>query len=663
MFGQTVTFAAFVTPNVGGGTPTGTVAFHIPGQADQTRPLDGSGTATVTTSTLLLGANSISADYNGDPSFSPSSGNLTPDQTVNPANTTTTLAGPTAAQFGQTITFTATVTPNAPGGGVPTGNVFFNVDGNAPAPVPLVGNQASFTTSTLSLGSHNITATYPGNGNYNGSTSSTKSISITPADTVAPTITNLTAPTVTLHNNPLPDYTFTVTFADNAGGSGIDFATLDNNDFVVSGPHNFSENAVLISRTGNVATYGFPGGFVATENGNYTIALNQGAVKDIAGNAVTGGVYGFFNVAITNPAPPANLLVSGPPNGTGFLFSAANGNYAGGSPAYAGLGTVTHPALGDVNGDGIPDMAIGYIAGNGASAVRVISTKDNSVLADFTPFSSYPYGVFVAVGDLNGDGKADIVVTPDAPSAFTGPIFNSLPVILFSGADFSPLAFFDGLASSNGAHGTGANVELGGRAAVSDMNGDGLPDLIVSAGNGGGPRITVWSGQAFQPGRLAPVGQQPSVNPIANLFVFEPSQRGGAFLAVGDVNGDGISDLVVGGGPGGGPRVRIVDSKLLFNPAVVPSLEGVNLDAPANLQNGLVMANFFTGDPNSRGGVRVAVRDVDGDNFMDVVAASGSGQLSSFSVYKGSTLKSGDATAAQTLNPFGAVLDDGVWVG
>src|SRR5205823_12414959 len=89
----------------------------------------------------------------------------------------------------------------------------------------------------------------------------------------------------------------------------------------------------------------------------------------------------------------------------------------------------------------------------------------------------------------------------------------------------------------------------------------------------------------------------------SGFFAFDGSDaqtlRNGVFLAVGDVNGDGFADLVAGGGPGGGPRVLVLDGKMLSAGDVAGSYA-----AP--------VANFFFGDGSARGGVRVATADADG---------------------------------------------------
>jgi hypothetical protein len=186
----------------------------------------------------------------------------------------------------------------------------------------------------------------------------------------------------------------------------------------------------------------------------------------------------------------------------------------------------------------------------------------------------------------------------------------------------------------------------GARPAAGDVTGDGVPDLVVSAGFLGGPRITIWDGVSILAGTP---GQ------VLNFFAFEDSLRNGAFVAAGDVTGDGRADVAFGGGPGGAPRVRVFGGAGLL--AAEPF---VNLDEVGGAQ----LANFFAGNADLRGGVRLAMRDADGDGRADLVAGSGEGEPSRVRVYLGPNLLANPTPVPdQELDPFGAVLADGVYVG
>src|SRR6185437_2356560 len=88
------------------------------------------------------------------------------------STTTTLVSSANPSGYGQSVTFTATVSANAPGSGTPTGTVQFQVDGvNYGSPVSLVNAQASVSDSALAVGDHSITATYTGDGNFTGSNS------------------------------------------------------------------------------------------------------------------------------------------------------------------------------------------------------------------------------------------------------------------------------------------------------------------------------------------------------------------------------------------------------------------------------------------------------------------------------------------------------------
>jgi hypothetical protein len=93
------------------------------------------------------------------------------------ANTATSLtSNHDPSIVGQAVTFTATTTPVAPGGGIPTGGVTFKDGATVLATMTLnASGQATFTTSTLTLGTHSITATYSGDANFAGSNSASLS--------------------------------------------------------------------------------------------------------------------------------------------------------------------------------------------------------------------------------------------------------------------------------------------------------------------------------------------------------------------------------------------------------------------------------------------------------------------------------------------------------
>ena len=213
--GQTVTFTATVAATApGAGTPTGTVDF-LEGATTlaSSVTLNGSDQATFTTSSLAVGSHTITADYSGDTNFTASTGDdSAAPQVVNQASTTTTVASvPNPSVFGQTVTFTATVAPTAPGAGTPTGTVNFLEGATTLASsVTLNGSdQATFTTSSLAVGSHTITANYSGDTNFSASTGD---------DSASPQVVNQASTTTTVASAPNPStsgttVTFTATIA------------------------------------------------------------------------------------------------------------------------------------------------------------------------------------------------------------------------------------------------------------------------------------------------------------------------------------------------------------------------------------------------------------------------------------------------------------------
>lgn len=172
VFGQPVTFTATVTVDApGSGTPTGNVQFQVDGSNLGGSASLVSGVASKQTpSPLAVGTHTITADYGGSTNFAASLGTLSPNQVVNRANTTTTIGSvnPEPSAVGQSIQVFYTVAPVAPGAGAPTGNVTVS-DGTNSCTADATAGNCSFIPAAVSTGPITLTATYVGDGNFNGS--------------------------------------------------------------------------------------------------------------------------------------------------------------------------------------------------------------------------------------------------------------------------------------------------------------------------------------------------------------------------------------------------------------------------------------------------------------------------------------------------------------
>ena len=235
--GQSLTFTATIT-NTGtpGPTPSGAVTFQdftyngltpVTTTLASNVPLNASGVATVTTSSLtagggFLGNHYITATYSGDGTFSGGSATLV--QKVHASASATTLTSlPNPSNGGQAVTFTATVAPVPSGSIVPTGMVTFLEGAAVLAQIPLDGNStAAFTTSNLFAGDHTITASYYSDTTFASSSgtrtqtvvggpSPTPSATPTPGITPTPTPGITPSPTSTPSASPLPTPTPGVT--------------------------------------------------------------------------------------------------------------------------------------------------------------------------------------------------------------------------------------------------------------------------------------------------------------------------------------------------------------------------------------------------------------------------------------------------------------------
>ena len=291
-------------------------------------------------------------------------------------------------------------------------------------------------------------------------------------------------------------------------------------------------------------------------------------------------VCGTAILAMTSAVPlarprtlvPAPAVLTGTGGGlvpTVRIVDESTGKRSGGlTPFGDGLTTGVRVAVGDVNADGTPDIVVAM--GPGASPiVKIFDGVDGSELAQFLAYDpTFQGGVFVAVGDVNGDGYADVV---------TGAGESASPhVKVFSGADLSVLYSFFAYAPQF----TG-----GVRVAAGDVDGDGLADIVTGPGPGAAPLINVFSGSGL--------------GTLASFFAYAPQFTDGVFVAAGDVDGDGAADIITGGG---------ASRNAVPVNAISASAAGVR-----------IVASFFAYSPDSADGVTVAAADVNGDNRCDIV--------------------------------------------
>jgi len=259
-------------------------------------------------------------------------------------------------------------------------------------------------------------------------------------------------------------------------------------------------------------------------------------------------------------------------------------------------------AAGDVTGDGYSDLVVS-LAGRGSPTVEVIDGRTGQVAWQFLAYSpDFTGGVSVAIGDVTGDGHADIITGAGAGG---GP-----NVKVFDGVTRQEVRSFFAFVP----HFTG-----GARVAAGDVNGDKRADIAVAAGFGGGPVVAVFDGATGAP--------------LATIVNGDPSSAVGATVAMGDLTGDGRADLVVGSG-GGIPVVRVYD-----------------------LTHGTdFVGQFPPYDSGFSGPVWVAVGDVTGDGRPDVVTGAGTGGGSNTRVFDGLTFTLIQSWMAYTPDFRGGVL-------
>jgi hypothetical protein len=308
------------------------------------------------------------------------------------------------------------------------------------------------------------------------------------------------------------------------------------------------------------------------------------------------------------PQPPSSgmgLLVTGPDAGSAPQVNVYNPttskllySFMAYDPSFTGGVRV---AVAQVNpADPMPNIITAPGPGGG-SLIKIWNGATGALEQSFNAYGpGQTDGVFVAAGDINGDGYADIICGTDVGAK---PVVN-----VYSGKDLSLLSSFlaDPEAGPNGVRVAAANF------------GNNYDDIVTGAGPGGPPRVTVVDGLT---------GQQ-----VSSYFAFPENFTGGIYVAAGNLGGTGQDDLIASEGGGGTPVVNLFDATL--HP----------------------VENFLAYPINFSGGARLAVADLTGTGQLDVATAQGpgGGQLAGF-----------DGQLFQpvtSLNPYGDSYTGGFFV-
>ncbi|MBN9522897.1 right-handed parallel beta-helix repeat-containing protein [bacterium] len=448
---------------------------------------DGTGHAAFTFPTAALAAGAaVTATATDDTSeFSPAVA------AVDQVATTTTVSAPAPVVYGTLPTVTVTVTPTT-GTATPVGTVAVFQGSTQVASGTLdASGQFSFQlTTSPGAGTHTLAATYTPTDPVFLASSATGTLTVTPAPLT------VTAGTATRpYGQPNPAFT-------------ASFAGLVNGDTpaALGGALAFATAATTASP---------PGAYPVTPSGltsaNYAVTFAPGTLT------VTPVVE---RVAVgTGPGGAPRVKVLDAAGATVFDFFAYDEGLRGGVAV----------ATADVTGDGTEDVITGAGVGGGTN-VKVFDGTTGALVASWFAYGDvFRGGVWVAAGDVDGDGSSEVITGPGAGG---GPVVKVWRVAGGGAGELASFLAFDGNLRG------GATVAFARDAA-------GAPVIVAGAGVGDPPRVRTFAADTKQL--------------LADVPAFEPGFTGGVYVAAGNVFGPAAgSQVVVGAGPGGGPRLRVL---------------------------------------------------------------------------------------------------------
>jgi Ca2+-binding RTX toxin-like protein len=345
--------------------------------------------------------------------------------------------------------------------------------------------------------------------------------------------------------------------------------------------------------------------------------LAVGALNDDTGGSNRGAVH----VLLLNSSGTVKSSVK-IASGTNGGPTLANGDRFGKS--------VT--SLGDLDGDGVADLAVGAIGddtgGSYSGAVHVLMMNANGSVKSSVKIASSTNGgpslasndrfgfAVTSLGDLDGDGVADLAV--GATYDNTGGSYSGAVHVLMLNANGSVKSSVKIASSTNGGPSLASNDRFGSSVTLlGDLDGDGVADLVVGAyrdDTGGTSRGAVYVLQLKADGsakKSTKIASDTSGGPtLADLASF-----GGAVTPLGDLDGDGVNDLAVGSrGDATGGTDRGAVHVLLLN-------------ADGTVKSSVKIASGTNGGPTLANGDRfgrsvTSLGDLDGDGVPDLVVGA-----------------------------------------
>jgi sugar lactone lactonase YvrE len=411
--GKPLTMTA--TVNTAGVKATGNVTFTDGATVLGTSALNAGAVATLTVTTLAVGPHNIVATYNADLNYGVSASATAP-VSVTLGNTVLTLTGSAAsAVYGTSITLTTSLTSDAVLAANPS--VILTDNGSALATLTLSSGRASFVSSTLSVGTHVITAQYAGDSNNAPAQSQTFTVTITAATTTTTLMssapTSHFGDTVTLQANVasgLTNLTGSVTFQE--GGTNLGTVAINASGVASLAISNFSvaQHSIVAVYSGD-STHATSSStaLVQAVVDPTTVSISSSANPAIGGNAVT------FTAQVAGAA--ANSGVTTAPTGTIVFHEGANI-----------LGTVA------LNG-----------AGAAALTTSTLTVGSHNIIATYSGDIRYAGNDSVALTEsIRNASSQSVLTTSSNPAVYSAPLVLTVHVTGNGGAPTGNVNFLDG---------------------------------------------------------------------------------------------------------------------------------------------------------------------------------------------------------------------------